>query len=81
MEVPRSFFYASRRNYSLQHKYFKAAKLYGDLSEARATLREIREVSKIYYRMVGNFRGIQIFVDFVRSACPQKLLNFSYITK
>ena len=45
MEVPRSFFYASRRNYSLQHKYFKAAKLYGDLLEARGTLREVREVS------------------------------------
>lgn len=45
VEVPRSFFYASRRNYSLQRKYFKAAKLYGDLSEARGSLREIREVS------------------------------------
>ena len=28
-----------------------------------------------YYRMVGNFRGVQLFVDFVCSAYPQKLLN------
>ena len=33
------------------------------------------------YRMVGNFCGVQIFLDFVHSAYPQKLLNFSYITK
>ena len=49
VEVPRSFFYASRRNYSLQRNYYKAAKLYGDLSEARGTLTEIREVSEVYY--------------------------------
>ena len=55
VEVPRSFFYASRRNYSLQHKYFKAAKLYGDLSEARGTLREIREVSLSSYVTGSNF--------------------------
>lgn len=45
VEVPRSFFYASRRKYSLQHAYFKAAKLYGDLSEARGNLRDVSEVS------------------------------------
>ena len=34
-------------------------------------------LSVIYnYRMVGNFRGVQIFVDFVRSACPQKFTEF-----
>ena len=33
------------------------------------------------YRMVGIFLEVQIFVDFVRSAYPRKLLNFSYITK
>ena len=27
----------------------------------------------INYCMVGNFRGVQIFVDFVCSACPQKI--------
>ena len=47
VEVPRSFFYASRRKYSLQHSYFKAAKLYGDLSEARGNLRDVTEVSSI----------------------------------
>ena len=31
--------------------------------------------------MVGNVRGVHIFVDFVCTAYPQKLLNFSYITK
>ena len=28
--------------------------------------------------MVGNFRGVLIFMDFMCSAYPQKLLNFSY---
>ena len=28
--------------------------------------------------MVGYFHGIQIFVDFMRSAYPRKLLYFSY---
>ena len=31
--------------------------------------------------MVGDFHVIQIFMDFVRSAYLQKLLNFCYITK
>ena len=29
------------------------------------------------YRIVGNFRGVQIFVHFVHSACPRKI---TYIT-
>lgn len=49
VEVPRSFFYTSRRKYSLQHSYFKAAKLYGDLSEARANLRDVTEVNSVRY--------------------------------
>ena len=28
------------------------------------------------YRMVGNFRGVQIFVDFVCSAYPYKVTVF-----
>ena len=28
------------------------------------------------YRMVGNFRGVQIFMDFVRSAYSQKITEF-----
>ena len=34
----------------------------------------VRQV--VAYRMVGNFRGVQIFVDFVRSAYPQKFTEF-----
>ena len=29
--------------------------------------------------MVGNFRGVQIFVDFVRSVVHKNLLNFSSV--
>ena len=28
------------------------------------------EGERLWYRMVGNFRGVQIFMDFVRSAYP-----------
>ena len=28
------------------------------------------------YHMVGNFHEVQIFVDFVRSAYPQKITEF-----
>ena len=31
--------------------------------------------------MVGNYCGVQIFVDFVGYLIHKKLLNFSYITK
>ena len=30
-----------------------------------------------YYRMVGNFRGVQIFMDFVRSAYPRKITVYN----
>ena len=35
------------------------------------------------YHMVGNFCGVQIFVDFMLLIClfMKKLQNFSYITK
>ena len=41
-------------------------------------IKSYRQVSTLCYRMVGNFRGVQNFVDFVCSAYP---LNFSCITK
>ena len=28
------------------------------------------------HRMVDNFRGVQIFMDFMRSAYPQKITEF-----
>ena len=33
---------------------------------------------KISYHMVGNFHGIQIFVDFVVSSCPRKFTPQKY---
>ena len=42
---------------------------------------KLQPMTVLAYRMVGNFCGVQIFVDFMCSAYPQKLLNFSYITK
>lgn len=44
VEVPRTLWNASRRNYSLNHCYFKAAKLYMDLSDADEKLKEVVEV-------------------------------------
>ena len=35
----------------------------------------------ILYRMVGNFHEVQIFVDFMCSACPPNFSYCSYITK
>lgn len=44
VEVPRSLFNASRHNWSLNHCYFRAAKLYIDMAEANETLQELTEV-------------------------------------
>ena len=44
VEVPRTLWNASRRKYSLNHCYFKAAKLYMDMSEADEKLKEAVEV-------------------------------------
>ena len=44
VEVPRTLWNASRRSYSLNHCYFKAAKLYMDLSDAEEKLKEVVEV-------------------------------------
>ena len=45
VEVPRSLLNASRRNYTLKHCYFMAAKLYMDMAEADDKLKEIMDVS------------------------------------
>ena len=44
VEVPRSLWNASRRAWSLNYCYFKAAKLYSDMCEAADTLAEMKEV-------------------------------------
>ena len=44
VEVPRSLWNASRRVWSLNYCYFKAAKLYSDMCEAADTLAEMKEV-------------------------------------
>lgn len=44
VEVPRTLWYASRRKYTLNHCYFKAAKLYSDMSDANEKLNEVTEV-------------------------------------
>ena len=44
VEVPRTIWNASRRTYSLKHCYFKAAKLYTDMSEREEKLKEVTEV-------------------------------------
>ena len=44
VEVPRSLWNASRRGWSLNYCYFKAAKLYSDMCEAADTLAEMKEV-------------------------------------
>ena len=46
VEVPRSLWNASRRGWSLNYCYFKAAKLYSDMCEAADTLAEMKEVSQ-----------------------------------
>ena len=46
VEVPRSLFNASRHNWSLNHCYFRAAKLYIDMAEANETLQELTEVRR-----------------------------------
>ena len=60
MEVPLSLWNASRRRYSLNHCYFKAAKLYTEMAEADEKLKEVKEVSECMcawgYRNLGNFR-------------------------
>ena len=45
VEVPRTLFNASRRRYSLNHCYFKAAKLYTDMADVNDKLGEVVEVS------------------------------------
>ena len=49
VEVPLSLWNASRRKYSLNHCYFKAAKLYTDMAEADEKLKEVTEVSSFTY--------------------------------
>lgn len=54
VEVPRSLFNASRHTYTLNHCYFRAAKLYIDMAEANENLQDITEVRKMalsYCRM------------------------------
>ena len=46
VEVPRSLWNASRRGWSLNYCYFKAAKLYSDMCEAADTLAEMKEVKQ-----------------------------------
>ena len=60
VEVPRTLWNASRRSYSLNHCYFKAAKLYMDLSDAEEKLKEVVEVRGC----VGKRRsmGLNIFL-------------------
>ena len=45
VEVPLTLWNASRRKYSLNHCYFKAAKLYTEMAEADEKLKEVTEVS------------------------------------
>ena len=47
VEVPRTLWNASRRTYSLNHCYFKAAKLYMDMTEADEKLKEAVEVCAV----------------------------------
>ena len=56
VEVPRTLWNASRRSYSLNHCYFKAAKLYMDLSDAEEKLKEVVEVREC----VGKRRNIEL---------------------
>lgn len=44
VEVPRTMWNASRRKYTMNHCYFKAAKLYMDMAEADEKLNEVVEV-------------------------------------
>ena len=44
VEVPLTLWNASRRKHTLNHCYFKAAKLYTDMAEADENLKEITEV-------------------------------------
>ena len=43
-QVPRTLWNASRRTHTLNHCYFKAAKLYTDMAEADEKLSEAVEV-------------------------------------
>ncbi len=44
VEVPRSLWNTTRRRHTMNHCYFKAAKLYTDLAEADDNLKEVTEV-------------------------------------
>ena len=47
VEVPLSLWNASRLRYSLNHCYFKAAKLYTEMAEADEKMKEVSEVHSL----------------------------------
>uniref|UniRef100_A0A1X7UMF4 Kinesin motor domain-containing protein n=3 Tax=Amphimedon queenslandica TaxID=400682 RepID=A0A1X7UMF4_AMPQE len=66
VEVPRSLFNASRHNYTLNHCYFRAAKLYIDMAESNETLQELTE--KFPSDTQSNFsRGHDDYEDYTPS--------------
>jgi len=46
VEIPRSLWNTTRRRHTMNHCYFKAAKLYVDLAEADDNLKEVTEVMR-----------------------------------
>lgn len=45
VEVPRGMFLSSLRRYTLNHCYFRAAKLYIDMAESNEDLHDVTEVA------------------------------------
>ena len=66
MEVPRSIFQSSLRTYTLNHCYFRAAKLYIDMAEANEELHDVIEVIKDLYRCKV---GVTLYVIMLLPFC------------
>jgi hypothetical protein len=71
VEVPRSLWNASRRSYTLNHCYFKAAKLCTDMSEADEKLSEaVERVNKVTQSLHYN-DPLRKYVDVIIKKFPE----------
>jgi hypothetical protein len=73
VEVPRTLWYASRRQWTLNQCYFKAAQIYSDMSEATQLLNEVNEKVKVLARDLHYRDPLRKYVDLIIKKFPEDM--------
>lgn len=73
VDIPRSYWYASKQGYQLAHAYFKMAKLSTEKTEAEENLEDILDDIRKIAESVKYTDPMRKYIDVILEKCPESL--------